>query len=618
MNLAKKTNQSDLTYKDTSAFLKKISVFPDSPGVYLMKTKGGEILYIGKAKNLKARVKQYFVSSGDGRWIIPHLRAHVDVIDTLVTSSEKEALLLENTLIKKHQPKYNALLKDDKTFTALKVSTEEEWPMLSLIRYKGKIKGKGRYFGPYTSAYTARQTLDLLQKLFPLRQCSNQEFLRRTRPCILYGMGRCTAPCVGLISKEAYQKDVESVIQFLSGKKEFVLEGLKKQLEASIESLEFEKAKVIHESILGIEKMLEKQNVNKIASTFSGVALGFYQEGQTVIISELDFKEGLLEGYHHHHFESVFSTKQELLETYLLQSYLDKEVTPKEILLPFEFESQETVEELLQNKLIVPKKGDKLAIIEMADANARASYKQKVDEEEANEKVLLDLKEKLNLSKLPRKIECIDTSHISGSGAVSSLVVFQDGRAFKKGYRKYRLRETEKSDDYGALKEVLIRRFSKISDENELPDLLIIDGGKGHLNVAKSVIESFEIISCDVIGVSKEEGLHTKGVTEEKVWLQNQELPMILKKDSTILFLLQRIRDEAHRFAITYQKTLRSKEMIKTSLGALPGIGSKKERALIKAFGSVKKVMEADREALLAVKGITKKDALIILNHQTK
>lgn len=581
--------------------INQLNFFPIHPGVYIMKARDGSILYIGKAKNLKSRVKQYFVAGGDGRWIIPFLQEHVSDIDTVVTTTEKEALLLECTLIKKHQPKFNALLKDDKTYTALKINIRHEWPMLSLIRYKGKLKNDAAYFGPYTSAYDARQTLDLLQKIFPLRQCSDQELKRRERPCILYEMKRCSAPCVELIDKEKYDGYVEDAIKFLKGQSKVVLDDLRAKMADAVECLEFERAEQFHRLILSVEKTLQNQSVDKPGSGTSADVLGIYRNGDEVVLSVLSFNHGRLDAYKHHNFSKILESDEELYESFILQNYLGQALLPKLILVPNDLEDDKEIQEILGVTIAKPERGEKRTLVEMAIKNAEAAYHQKKDKSAIQEKALLEIQEKFHLKNYPERIECLDTSHLSGGEGVSAVVSYINGEIDKDHYRKYKLKTTNQSDDYGALREVLTRRYSK----DDMPDLLIIDGGKGHLNVALKTLKDLNIVTLDVISITKEEGRHDKGVTKEQFYRENVKDPIQLHVYSPALFLLQRIRDEAHRFAITYQKKRRSITTIRSELSTIPGIGPVKQKALLKHFGSLKRIMEASDEELQRIPGIT-------------
>lgn len=596
--------------------LAKLDLFPKVPGVYLMKDKQGTVLYIGKAKNIQNRVKQYF-SLTDTREMIPHLIKLVADIDTIVVFSEKEALLLENNLIKEHQPKYNALLKDDKSYIALKVTTRSSWPQVQLVRYKGKPKPDGLYFGPYTSAYSARQTLDIIQKVFPLRQCSDQEFARRVRPCILYDMKRCIAPCVGKCTKQEYEGLVDRTIKFLRGQNSEVIHELYKEMEKESEKLEFEKADALLTTIRQIERTLEGQTVHKPLGADID-ALAIFREGDEVILSKLIYRTGKLMGAHQFNFAGVIENDDELLESFLLQHYVKEEELPHEILLPIQLETEALSEILSSNRkrkvqVMTPQKGEKLNFVEMAYLNAETTFKKEKDATTMRENTLAEMKEKFSLKRYPERIECFDNSHLSGSSPVSALVAFTDGVKDTKRYRKYKIQSNKLSDDYAIMKEVLTRRLKRAKEEEDWPDLLIIDGGKGHLNIALKVLDELEIVTIDVIGLAKEEGRHDKGASQEQVFLPGIKDPIFLKANSKVLFLLQKIRDEAHRFVITYQKLLRSKQLIKSELDAIAGIGPKKKQLLLKTFGSVKKLKQATVDDLKKVKGLSKANIDAIL-----
>lgn len=587
---------------------KKLETFPALPGVYLMKSGSGIVLYVGKAKSLRHRVKQYFAPGGDGRQMIPFLIARVEDIETIIVSSEKEALLLENTLIKQHRPKYNALLKDDKTFTALKL-TKHQWPALQLVRYKGKPKADGIYFGPYTSAYSARATLDLLHRLFPLRQCSDQELARRTRPCILYDMKRCIAPCVNRCTKEQYEYDVDRTVKFLRGQDKEVLGDLRKEMKQASEALEFEKAAQLFQTIRQIENTVEVQNVDKPLGTHAD-AIGIYREGGEVVLCQLLFRHGKLVGSRHHHFTNIAQDDEELIESFLLQQYDRQDDLPREILLPVTLSDAEDISEILASEgrrkmtMLTPQKGEKKAHVEMAHVNAEASFKRDKDQDVLREKILMELQEKLHLSTYPRRIECIDTSNLGGTEIVSSLIAFTDGKKEASRYRRYKIRSVDTSDDYAALREVLRRRFRDSEQESDLPDLLMVDGGKGHLNAALKILAELNIITIAVIGIAKEKARHDRGMTGEQVFLPNVKDPILLRKTSPILFLLQQIRDEAHRFAITYQRKLRSKKTMRSQLDDIPGIGPARRKALLRHFGSLQRLKEASIEELRQVRGL--------------
>lgn len=597
---------------------KKLDAYPTQPGVYLMKNASGGVLYVGKAKNLRQRIKQYFAAGRDGRLMVPYLIAKVAEVETIVVTSEKEALLLENNLIKQHLPAYNALLKDDKAYIALKINPKHAWPMLQLVRYKGKPKADGLYFGPYTSAGAARQTFDLLNRLFPLRQCTDQEFARRTRPCLLYDIKRCAAPCVGRCTKEEYDLYVQRTIKFLRGRDREVLDDLYREMHAASESLDFEKASDILRVIRQIERTIEGQKVD-IPLGADVDALAICRQGEDVILSQLIFRGGKLQGSRNYNFAHIAEDDSELVSSFVLQHYSDKLEMPQEILLPVDVDDAAALQEILSTgkkrkvDVYMPHRGHNKALVEMAFANAEAAFKTQKDEKAIREKTLMEMQEKFRLKRFPKRIDCFDNSNLSGSEQVSTMVTFTDGQKETGKYRKYKLKTASASDDYSAMREVLTRRYKRALEENDLPDLVIIDGGKGHLNVALKVMEELNIITIDVIGVAKELGRHDKGATEEKVFLPGIKDPIILRKTSPILFLLQQIRDEAHRTAIAFQRNRRSKKVIGSTLEGIDGIGPAKRKALLKHFGGLKGVMDANADALRQVKGLSESNIASIL-----
>ncbi len=584
--------------------------FPERPGVYIMKDPRGRVLYVGKAKNIRARLNQYF-SGHDDRPQIPALLKKVTKIDTLVVSSEKEALLLENNLIKKHKPPYNVFLKDDKGYISLKI-TKHKWPMIQLVRYKGKTPSDGHYFGPYTSTYAARETLELLIRLFPLRRCSDRELMNRTRPCILHGMKRCVAPCVDKCTKDEYDAIVQKTIRFLQGKDKQVVKDLYKEMEVASEALEFERAADIHRTIQYIERTVEQQRVDQAGSGDRDV-IGIYREAGEVSLSQLLFREGKLLGAENYHFSSVAQETPHLLTSFLMQHYDEKEL-PHEIILPSPVDEAKTLAEILsldkkrRAQILSPKRGNKLALVQMASENAQAAFHKERDLKTMREKTLLSLQERLRLNNYPHRIECFDNSNLHTTEPVAVMVAYLDGEKEKARYRKYKLKKLDKPDDYAAMYEALSRRLKK----GDLPDLIIVDGGKGHLNVAMRALIDQNIISVDVIGVAKEKSQHTKGETREQVFLPNVKDPIMLRPNSQMLFLLQRIRDEAHRFAITFHRKRRAKALLHSPLDNVPGIGPAKKKALLRHFGSAKKALAATPEELAQVKGISLRDAQII------
>ncbi len=570
-----------------------------------MKNDKEKVLYVGKAKNLKSRIKQYF-SRTDTREMIPFLLADVAAIDTIVVFSEKEALLLENTLIKKHQPKYNVVLKDDKSYFSLMINHKHRWPMLRLVRFKGKPPSDALYFGPYTRGLAAKETLELLRRLFPMRQCSDRELVQRKRPCILYDMKRCLAPCVGKCTHEEYEHLVKQAIDFLRGHDTPLLKELYKAMEKAAEALQFEKAEAILHTIRNIEATLEKQKVVDGGADFD--VLGIYREADRVALTQLFFREGKLIGSHDHLFTHTIEEDHEVVSSFLLQEYGEKQDLPKKVMLPLELDEQETLTELLKFELVNPKRGEKKELLEMARKNAEAKFHKEKEEENKTEKILIQMEEEFHLINYPERIECFDNSNLSGSEPVSVMVVFENGQKDKKSYRKYKITPKLASDDYAALTEVLTRRYKRAKEEDNLPDLLLIDGGRGHLNCALEALSKIDVSTVDVISIAKEESKHTRGMTAERIFLPSEKEPLALKTNSPLLFFLQKIRDEAHRFAITFQRARRGKKTLSSSLDTLPGIGPIKRKRLLTHFGSVKKILESTPEELQKIPGITKKD----------
>jgi len=595
----------------------RLDDYPDTPGVYQMLSAKGQVLYVGKAKNLKNRLKSYYTAGGDERVQVPYLLANVASIETIVVPSEKEALLLENTLIKRHQPKYNVLLKDDKGYISLKVTTKHPWPMIQLVRFKGAPPKDGTYYGPYTSATAARQMYDLIGKLFPLRQCSDDEFARRKRPCILYQIKRCSAPCVGLVSAEEYHGYIQGAQRLICGQNEEVLKLLEREMQQASDALEFEKAQKLLEKKELLEEIVQCQRVDSVTREDADV-WGLFREGADVIVTKLLWRQGKLIGSHHFDFENAFQPTDELLESFLVQHYLIEKGRVKEVLLSQEIPDKEALCEVISAKVHVPERGEKKRLCQIAVANAYAAFKQRKDAKTIREKALLELQEKLGLSRYPRKIDCFDKSHFSGTELVSSCVVFVDGERFKAGFRKYRIKSVATGDDYAMMKEVLFRRYSKAKEEESLPDLIVIDGGKGHLRACLEVLERLEIVSADLISVAKEAGRHDKGVTKERIFCPNSKEPIVLDSHSPALFLLQAIRDEAHRFVLAFQTQRRKKASMRSELDYIPGIGPTKKKRLIVAFGSVKSMRQKTKEELAQVKGITKKDAETLFQYFQK
>jgi excinuclease ABC subunit C len=600
---------------------KQLEHYPLQPGVYLMKDKERQVIYVGKAKQLKIRLKNYFAKVSDTRPMIPFLVREIAFIDTIVVGSEKEALLLENTLIKKHQPKYNAFLKDDKSYISLMINHRHAYPMLRLVRYKGTPKEDGLYFGPYTSAYAARQIFELLTRLFPLRQCSDEELARRTRPCLLYEIKRCCAPCVKKCTNEQYERYVKETIQFLKGQDKEILNELHLNMQKASESLEYEKAASILKTIRYIEHVSQgKQHVIKMdAKNFD--VLGLYREGKEVALAQLLFREGKLSGSESFTFSHTAEEDSELLSSFILQHYRHTPFLPEEILIPLVLDEAllltEILAEELQKKVVftAPRKGEKRALIALAEKNAKAFFLREKDEKASAEKMLLDLQETLKLNRYPKRIICFDISHTAGFESVAALIAFTQGQKDAKQTRLYHIKTADPSDGYGALKEVLSRYLTKAKQADLLPDLIIVDGGKGQLGIALALFKEFDIATVDLIAIAKQEGRHDKGMTQERVFLVGHHDPIFLNPRSYLLLFLQKVRDETHRKAITFHRSRRKKALLTSSVETIKGIGPVKAKRLLTHFGSLKRIQEASAEELLSVKGITQKDIKALLNN---
>ncbi len=598
-----------------NSFKDDLERFPTDSGVYLMKNAEGTVIYVGKAKNLKNRIKQYFSAGRDDRAMIPFLLAEICTIDTLIAPNEKEALLLENTLIKKHQPKFNALLKDDKTFIHLMINHKHPWPRIRLIRFKGKPSKDALYFGPYTNALAARHTFDLLAKIFPLRQCSDEELNRRKRPCILYSIKRCIAPCVHMCTQKEYATYLAGAINFLKGHNKKILSELQAAIELASKNLEFEKAASLLQTLRQIEHITDKQGLVARPIRENIDVFSLYRQGSDIMLVQLFFREGHLIGSEHYSFSQVAQTDAELLSSFLLQLYQHQAHKPDEILLPTPLPEASSLSDILSCPIIHPKIGRKKKLVELACKNAHALFDKEKNKIDLSEKMLLDLQDKCHLSRYPQRIECFDISNISGQDTVASLIAFTNGEKDKKRTRLFKIRNLTKNDDYAAMQQVLSRRLIKGKEENDLPDLIIVDGGKGQLTIALQVLKELDIATVDLISLAKEDSRHDKGMTKERVFIPHHIEPITLDAHSPILFFLQKIRDATHAKAISFHRSQRSKRTLSSSLDSISGIGPIKKKRLLQHFGSPAKIKSASVQELLQVKGITQKDIDRIKSH---
>ncbi|HEY2663400.1 MAG TPA: excinuclease ABC subunit UvrC [Candidatus Binataceae bacterium] len=599
---------------------RKLEQVPYDPGVYLLRDKVGKVLYVGKAKALRPRVRAYFRDAGDGRFQVRFLMRRVRDFDTLVTSSEKEALILENNLIKQYKPRYNIRLKDDKSYLSAKV-TNHAWPRITVTRRI--VKDGGKYYGPFGSADGLRDTIDVIRKVFPLRTCSDGVFRNRSRPCLEYQIKRCLGPCVLPVDRSEYERHLRAATLLLEGKDLDLLHELKAQMAVHAERLEFEDAARMRDRVRAIEKTVEQQTVLHHWGIDQDV-FGLYREGGSIEAIVLLIRRGKLTNTQAWSFDDLEFADEDVLADLLTQYYYGDRQIPDEVIVPVALEDAEVRSELLTERrgkkveFVLPQRGEKLRLLEMAIENARQSFASRRDSEKTRERMIEELRDKLRLRNAPRRIECYDISNLQGTMVVASQVTFDDGEANKNLYRRYRIRTVAGQDDFASMYEVLKRRLERAQRENVFPDLWVIDGGKGQLNVALEVLREFGLTGqIEVLGLAKQHVLndpHQRDVvkSEERVFLPNRKDPIILKKNSNALFLLVRIRDEAHRFAITYNRELRNRMRLRSILDDIEGVGPTRRRALLKHFGSLRRIREASLDELAEVKGINSELAATI------
>jgi len=600
----------------------KVASFPKRPGVYLIRDGEGEVLYVGKAKSLRTRVRSYLRDGGDGRPHIRLLMARARDVDYIITTTEKEALILENSLIKKHHPRYNVELRDDKTYLSLRLSAKEKFPKLTLVR---RIKNDGaEYFGPYSSAGKLRETVDLLHKLFPLRQCSDREFTSRTRPCLYHTTRGCPAPCMELIDQAGYGALVDEIRLFLRGRKQKLIERLKSEMKRAAEDERFEEAATLRDRLLAVETTLLKQK----AVTHKPVdrdAIGVVREGAEAQFVVLVIRSGVLIDSRAYYFKNLDEDDGEIVSEFIRRYYRENRIVPGEIVIgsdPGE-EEREVLEQWLAEKrekkvnIILPKRGERLELLQMACENGEKLLAERRRSKVGYETALEELRQRLSLPAPPRRMECYDISNIQGKNPVGSMVTFLDGFPDKEHYRRFKIKTVEGADDFAMMREVLLRRFARDSGGWEYPDLVVIDGGKGQLAAALAAMEERGAGQVPVIGLAKSRPIPgSEGLkSPERIFLPGRMNPLTPSKNSSAIFLLQRIRDEAHRFAIEFYRKSHRKEAVSSALEKIPGVGPQKRKALIARFGSLKKVKGATHEELSNAEGIGPTLALEILKH---
>ena len=596
----------------------KVAELPAAAGVYLLKDAEGKVIYVGKAKSLRARVRSYLSDRGDERAQLRFLRGRLADVEVVVTGNEKEALILENNLIKRYQPRYNVRLRDDKTYYHLKLTTSEPFPRLLLARRP--VKGRDLLFGPYASSVAVKETIALLQEIFPLRRCSEPIFRHRSRPCLNCQIKKCLGPCCQLISPEDYQKIVDQVALFLKGKDTDLLDQLRREMEEASDSMEFERAAGLRDQIRAIEATLQKQKVD-IPDPVDRDVFGLAREADRVEIHRLGFRYGTLLISRGFALNRVSLPDAEVLGSFLKQFYAGEEFVPEEVLISLPVEDAELLAELLSERrgrkvtVAAPERGEKKRLVEMAEENARQALSKAAARAEQTNRALEELQHKLRLTKRPGWIEGYDISNLMGRQAVGSLVKFVEGEPDKSGYRRYQIKTVEQSDDYAMMQEVLTRRFRRALAEGQaLPDLVLLDGGKGQLNIGREVLKELGIKDLAVVALAKEREIGEALSAElkkkgERVYLPGVKDPVWMPAHTAGLHLIQRIRDEAHRFAITYHRRLRGKAAVRSELDQIPGIGPKKRNLLLKHLGGVERIKQTSVEELALVPGISRSDA---------
>ncbi|CUP53786.1 excinuclease ABC subunit C [Clostridium baratii] len=610
----------------------QLKILPEKPGVYLMKNSLGEIIYVGKAKILKNRVRQYFRNSKNHSEKVKAMVKNIAEFEYIVTDSEMEALILECNLIKKYSPKYNISLKDDKFYPFIKITTNEDFPRVFVTRNFARDGNK--YFGPYTNGAAVYETINLIRKVFPIRTCKKAivEGGEPTRTCLNFHIGKCNGPCGGYVSKEDYSKIINSVIDILNGKDKEITKELKRKMEEASMNLEFEKAASYRDKILAIEALVQKQKMFKVTDEDEDF-INIYSDEKDSCIQIFFLRGGKITGREHFMIENTaLENPSDVISQFIVNFYSGATKIGKTIYVP-EVSDKEVLEEFLSVKreskviLKVPQKGDKKSMLDMIRENAKITleqFKEKiVMEKEINNIALNELRNVLSLDELPHRIEAYDISNIQGVDSVGSMIVFEDGKAKNSNYRRFRIKTVKGANDYDSMREILERRFShglreiKEIQERELvfsngkfsnfPDLIMMDGGKGQVNIALDVLKKLDI-DIPVCGLVKDDKHQTRGII-----YNNEEI--IINRSSNLMQLIRRIQDEVHRFAITYHRSLRDKRTLHSILDDIPYIGSKRRKELLMKFGSVEKVKEATLEELLETPSIDRKSAQSILDY---
>ena len=648
-----------------AALRKTLDELPAEPGCYLMKDREGIVVYVGKAASLRSRVRQYFDRGGsDDRIFVPLLEDLLGDIEVIVTRSEKEAVLLENELIKKHKPRFNVRLRDDKDFIVLRLDERHPYPRLEIRRAREKRAPEARYFGPYSSASSIRETLRVVNRHFQLRTCTDHVFDHRKRPCILFQIHRCPAPCVYEVPAEEYRQSVEDAVEFLEGRETELVERLRVRMEGAAGALRFEDAARLRDQLQAVERSLEKQRV-LMSDRADRDVVGLWREGPDLVVQVLSMRAGKLQDSRSHPFREQEFPDDEILSSFL-SLYYEQNQAPDEILVPVEPAAVEAVEGVLSERrgrrvrILTPQRGAKADLLEVAARNAEQGFRSWHEKDERREKALAALVRSLHLTRPPRWIECYDISTFQGALAVGSGVSMKDGEPDKANYRRYKVKGVAGQDDFAMLHEVITRRLRRALAEGVFPDLIVIDGGKGQLNAALAAAKDLGVSTSPVTGIpgapfvemvglaksrlvdaaafgttrvigrrasrtrsaavadaaeARERGFVSElARSPERVFLPGRKDPVVLRQNSAELFLLARLRDEAHRFAITFHRKLRRERNFQSVLEEIPGIGEGRKRALLRHFGALRRVKEATVEQIAEVDGFGPKQAQAVFD----
>jgi excinuclease ABC subunit C len=643
-----------------AALRKTLDELPQAPGCYLMKDRRGEVVYVGKAASLRSRVRQYFdAGRGDDRIFVPLLEDLLGDVEVIVTRSEKEAVLLENELIKKHKPRFNVRLRDDKDFIVLRLDERHAYPRLEVRRAREKRVAGARYFGPYSSASSIRETLRIVNRFFQLRTCTDHVFDHRKRPCILFQIHRCPAPCVYEIPPEEYRQSVEDAVEFLEGRESELGERLRARMDEAAAALRFEDAARLRDQLQAVERSLEKQRV-LMADRADRDVVGLHREGPDLVVQVLSMRGGKLQDSRSHPFREQEFPDDEILSSFL-SLYYEQNPAPEEVLLPLEPAAVDALADVLSERrgrrvrLLTPQRGAKADLLEVAAANAAQGFKTWHEKDERREQAMEALVRSLHLARPPRWMECYDISTFQGALAVGSGVSMRDGEPDKANYRRYKVRGVAGQDDFAMLHEVITRRLRRALAEGSFPDLLVIDGGKGQLSAALAAAKDLGVATSPLTGIPGAPFVEMVGLAKsrlvdaaalgtarvvgrrarkgradafadaaearergfvpelarspERVFLPGRKDPIVLRQNSAELYLLARLRDEAHRFAITFHRKLRRERNFQSVLEEIPGIGEGRKRALLRHFGALKRVKEASVEEIAAVEGFGPRQA---------